>query len=724
MRTAIRGLVLTAIAGMSWAARAQDLSLELRTKDVRSEYRIGEAIALQLIFTSSNKQYIVDTSFRYAYPGLQRQQDDFLVDPRDGSSDPMEDYRRALSSDELFVIDGFRGIGRLGAEPVTLDLFLNGYVRFSKPGRYVLTLRDRRVSVTRRSWNEPPQEIELMSKPLSLTILPADTKWQQQQLGSALEALKKRPGVEVQACQTLMSLGTPEAELAMVDALEDEYEASGCGFSWALLGVRNRNTVLERMQQKLGDPQANISPQFVESMATLMTLDDERRTNFFQRQAEAREQIDGELFARVGEKRGPARNAVISTLVDESLTYSGAGDSAWRTQVSRLATEVFDQLSPTAQSTLLSASWSDVASPAMAQVLRRCAEADSTVSCGHLQGELLLVRLNELSPADAREVVLADAQKENPRFPARVLAMLPDKELPELDGMLRQHLQSKSGNLDTTAGLIQRYATGAIAGAVLSFLDENGPRQLGGEVEPNLIAYLLRVQPDAGAQQLRAALVVRNGTGGYKYLLRDVAQRAPSPKIQQIAIDALSDPDPDVVQSAVQALALVGEEQAKAALYQRLGEWCAKWRGRERDMFWIPGDGPITDDRYLGDELIRSIATGAGWLLTEEDQRQLLQSAVTENQKQQVNQFVDAARNRPIAITIVDASSPHVQIIVAQYSYESAELVNRKLSQFPARTSFLLQSIPPESAETRSAMAEIQSFLTQHEMCFEIRKTQ
>jgi hypothetical protein len=76
-----------------------------------------------LVFTSSNKQYIVDTSFRYPYPALQRQQDDFLVDPRDGSGDPMEDYRRALSSDELFVNDGLRGIGRLGAEPVTLDLY-------------------------------------------------------------------------------------------------------------------------------------------------------------------------------------------------------------------------------------------------------------------------------------------------------------------------------------------------------------------------------------------------------------------------------------------------------------------------------------------------------------------------------------------------------------------------------------------------------------------------
>jgi hypothetical protein len=99
IRTAIRGLMLVAaIGGMLWAeqlARAQDVSLEVRTKDGRAEYRIGEPIALQMVFTSTNQQYVVDTSFRY--PALQGSQDDFLINPKEGTSDPMEDYRRAIS---------------------------------------------------------------------------------------------------------------------------------------------------------------------------------------------------------------------------------------------------------------------------------------------------------------------------------------------------------------------------------------------------------------------------------------------------------------------------------------------------------------------------------------------------------------------------------------------------------------------------------------------------
>jgi hypothetical protein len=140
-----------------------------------------------------------------------------------------------------------------------------------------------------------------------------------------------------------------------------------------------------------------------------------------------------------------------------------------------MAADVFEQLNAQAQSALLSAQWNQVASPAMVPVLRRCAEAASTETCGQAQSELLVARLNELSPRDAREVILADMLSENPRFSAKAASLLPEHELPELDGMLREHLVNKSGNLDTTAGLIQRHASGGISGAVLEFLKENEP---------------------------------------------------------------------------------------------------------------------------------------------------------------------------------------------------------------------------------------------------------
>lgn len=725
-RGPVPGAVLAAIIGLWWgqrAARAQDVSLEARTKDGRSEYHIGEPIELQLTFRSTSKQYIVDTSFRF--PDLSRQRDEFIVSPPEGVSDPMEDYRRALSKNEQCIdcFGGLRGFGRLGDKPVTMDVFLNRYVRFSKPGHYILSIRDRRVSVVRNAPNEPTQEIGLMSKPLALTIAAADAEWQQGQLGSALEVLKKGPGVDVNACEIVTSLGTPEAEVAMADGLLDENKSVGCGFSYAILGVRNRALVLEHMQRKLESPESSVTPQFVETMANLMAVEAEGGSSFSQTQAEARKRINDQLLELLDTKKGAARFAAISTLVSESLN-SGAGDMAGGARVLRLAAEIFDRLSDQAQSSLLSPRWKDIASPAMVGVLRRCAEAETTAPCGRLQGDLLLLRLNELSPGDAREVILGDMRKGNPRFPARVLAILTDKELPEMDAVLRDHLQSKDSNVDATAELIERYATGTITGVVQSYLDEKGMGQLGGQVEANLIAYLLRVQPDAGAQRLRAALAVRNGTGWYKYLLRDVAQRTPSADIQPIAMDALSDANPEVVQSAVQALALIGDERAMAALFERLREWHAKWIGRDRDLFWTPGEDPNTDDRHLGDELIHSLGTASAWLLTETELQQLLQSAITENQKQQAQRFIATTKSRPVAITLIDSGYPHVQIIIGQYSYEDAQAAKRKLLQFPAGTSFQLQPVPSDGKEAQDMAVGIQSFLTDHGMHIETRKPQ
>ena len=285
--TALGVVLVAAVIGLWWdeqASWAQDVSLEARTKDGRSEYRIGEPIALQLTFSSSSKQYIVDTSFRFSH--LSRQMDEFIVSPSEGVTDPMEDYRRALSKNVLaFDFNGgLRGFGRLGDKPVTLDLFLNRYVRFSKPGHYVLSIRDRRVSVVRHAPNEPAQEIELISKPLILTIASADAEWQQGQLVSALEVLKKGPGVDVNACEIVTSLGTPEAEVAMADGLLDENSASvSCGFSYALLGVRNRTLVLEHMQKKLESPETSVAPQFVETMASLMAVEEEGAADFLTR---------------------------------------------------------------------------------------------------------------------------------------------------------------------------------------------------------------------------------------------------------------------------------------------------------------------------------------------------------------------------------------------------------------------------------------------------------
>jgi hypothetical protein len=237
LRIALLAAFVVPPCGMALAS-PQDVSLELRTADGRGEYHAGELIPLQMQFTSNNKSYVVETSFHF--PELQAPRDEFLVDPAEGWSDPLADYRQALSRTEVFFGGGLIGFGHLGGKPVVLDLFLNKYVRFSKPGRYVVSVKEHRVSFLRTSENEGGQPIELTSRPLSLVITAASPEWQQQQLASVLEIIKKAPGANDTACEIVSALGTLAAELAMVDDLKRTNEQRGCYFSPALLGLVNR----------------------------------------------------------------------------------------------------------------------------------------------------------------------------------------------------------------------------------------------------------------------------------------------------------------------------------------------------------------------------------------------------------------------------------------------------------------------------------------------------
>src|SRR6266404_6080340 len=128
---------------------AQEVVFDLRTQDGRSEYRIGEPISLELVFTSASREYIVDTSSRY--PEIYQPRDEISVEPRDGWQAPFADYRHAFSSQGFFDRGGLRGFARTGDKPAIVELRLNHFVRFTRPGQYLLRIKSARVSPVRRS---------------------------------------------------------------------------------------------------------------------------------------------------------------------------------------------------------------------------------------------------------------------------------------------------------------------------------------------------------------------------------------------------------------------------------------------------------------------------------------------------------------------------------------------------------------------------------------------
>ena len=157
-----------------------------------------------------------------------------------------------------------------------------------------------------------------------------------------------------------------------------------------------------------------------------------------------------------------------------------------------------------------------------------------------------------------------------PRFNASVLGMLPDKELPEVEQALVEHLNSEQ-SFDVSANIatvIHRYATSVIEGRVTAFLDPVLGK-LGCAVQQPLLAYVLKVDPDGARPRLESAMAARGeGFSACNHgLLPEIAKLQNHQILQEIALRALDDPDPQIVSSAAADLMEYGTPSAGDVLW-------------------------------------------------------------------------------------------------------------------------------------------------------------
>jgi hypothetical protein len=355
-------------------AFGQTVSVELRTKTGRAEFHVGEVILVDLLFVASTPN-TYERNGGIALPESHPMPDTFLVEPPEGWADPLGDYRKALFKamhSGHFPMSGSILSAKhvLGAEPYVLSLILNDYVRFSRPGRYVLQVQDSGVtSVTTQHG-----VIALTSNQLELVILPADSEWQQNQLRETLSSLAQLKGVIdsharsyrsslSDSCISLRAMGIPAAGTAMVDSLRDEDLFSTCSFQVGLLEFPDPKFILERIRERFKDPDFPVTYTFFNTMAMISLLAEGHPNQLF---GPEREKIDRrleqQLLSVVSRKRGEAKAQAINTLVAMCLAAYGSTaveyahfpreTSRLNTQVFQVAIANFELLSPGIQTML------------------------------------------------------------------------------------------------------------------------------------------------------------------------------------------------------------------------------------------------------------------------------------------------------------------------------------------------------------------------------------
>ncbi len=709
--------------------------LDVQTTNGKTQFRIGEIIPLKLSFTSSSaKKYQINLA---AYDRSGRMNyEKFTIQPVDGWSDPLLAY----FARGAFMMGGLTNFSFLSQEPTVIHLDLNEWVRFDRPGEYSLRVVSSRVGELPEDKSYAEASNQLTSNELRLTIVSAGKPWQEETLKRAVATLDgHRPSgkktslaadrmQEAQtALKTVRYLGTAEAakELARRFRGEDTHADFECMFG--LIGSLHRDVALSEMQRLLNDPDHPVSSTFLYALTILMRSRNQSPETAFEEDRINRATVQRELLAAVSQKRGKALALTLNTVLETGGSEDGKPKPIDGQIAARIAA-IFDQLPIEKQMEILEHRWELIKSPAFLPILRKYAKQYrefnvpnemSAYNSLHLTGAALK-HWYELAPDEARPVIIQEIIRPRPRYSARILGILPDKTMPEVEHALAEHFTAEQDSYaaDNLASLLHRYATDAVLPQVLPVVDKNVGKWACA-IQAPILAYLLRVNPSVSKPRIEAAMAAR----GDEYsacnhsLLMEVGALQSDPLLEEIAVRSLDDNDPEVAGNAAAFLGKFGSPAAEDKLWERLSRWSEKWRGREKIFRYVPGESnPNLWHGNLGMNLVLALASGKPWLADEGKLRRLQQLAVGSDMQHQVEQILSGWEKKPWSISYFRAGDqPHFRVL--QYETDSLKALEEKLKQFADDSTFTWTGNRAQATEDeRKIIKEVSEYLVSNGM--------
>jgi hypothetical protein len=722
----------TASVSAPASAQSSDVRLQVQTENGRTQFQMGELIPLKLSFTSSAlKKYQInmasyDRSGRMGYEA-------FLLEPETGWSDPLHTY---------FAYGGFMGGGLstskfLSREPTDISLDLNEWVRFDQPGKYTLRVVSRRVGELLADKSYPNSSVELTSNELQLTIIPAGKVWQEATLKKAIAVMDKIEGVgdkatgeqsndKQAALRTLRYLGSVEAtkELARRLRGDDSHTDFTCMFG--LVGSPYADVALNEMRRLLIAPDHPVSSTFLFTLKVLMRNAEQPQDKLREEEAHNWETLQSDLLSAVSQKRGKALALSLNTIL-ETISYEQGKSNPLSAQLLSQIATVFDQLPEEKQLQIIEYRWEMIKGPLFLPILRKYArrykefpipnEVNAYNSL-HLSGTALL-HWYELEPQEARPVIIQEMLRPRPRYNAKILGVLPDKTLPEVEQALAEHFVKAEDYYaaENLASLLERYATDSVLPQILPIVDKNVGKWAC-SIQAPILAYMLRVNPDLARPRIEAAMAARGPeySACNRGLLNDVAAMQQDPMLEEIASRSLDDEDPEVAASVATFLGRYGSAAAEEMLWKRLLLWNEKWRGREQELRYIPGErNENSDYGSIGSNLILALATGQSWLADESKLRKLRQLALGQDMQQQVDNMLSDWNGQSYTIFYFPAGKEK-RFRAVQYELESLKSLEEKLAQFAPGSSFIWSGTGSSASEDQQMFKELSEFLTGHGM--------
>ncbi len=708
----------------------RNVVLKVSIANDRREFRMGETIPLQLSFSSTLKDRYQINLAQYDRSG-RMEYERFTVSPAQGAVDPLVKY--------LSVGGGLTSFQFLSSAPWTIKLNLNEWVRFTQPGEYRLIISSGRVGVRNPSSPSGTSQVTARSNELTLKIVAADPAWQKRVFDNAVANLNAPAPVKAeqreqyatsrrQAVETLRFLGTADAVRELAKRLRGDPGGLDHICMLGLISAPERSVARTALAEALADPDHPINATFLYALQRVNSDTTTGNVNWEEAHA-AQQRVFEELLAALPGKRGKALPISLSTAVNQAWSLTALPQQTTDKLISQLVS-MFDQLPPSEQNNLLSFRWNKIKSPALLPILKRHAQSyrdfpqmrESNAYNSLQLSAAALRRWYELDPDGARPAIITEITRPRPRFDARVLGLLPDKTLPEVEFALAEHFLA-TDDLDgesNLASLIARYATDAVLPQITEKVDARIGKWACASQNP-ILAYILRVSPASAQPRIEKAIAARGeGFSACNHsLFQTISEIQSDPLLEEIGIKSLDDPDPQVAMSAATMLGNFGSAAAESALWQRYASWNAQWAGRESELNSTLAD-PVNEKVFqfgLGRNLMQALATGKSWLSNKTRLQRLSQVTKVSQIQQQLDSYLKIWDEPVVSISFQHGAEPFPFIAqVAQYEFRSLDALKEKLAQFPSGTKFLLSTPPVESPANDQTRVQLRTFLSGHGM--------
>jgi hypothetical protein len=684
------------------------LRVHVQYPEGRTAFHMGERIPIRLEFTTDAPGKYTLNATAHDRSG-RMPTEEFVREVAADAPDPYQDYF------DLGVIGSIMGGAQrrpiLGATPEFVDLDLNDWVRFDKPGMHRLYLRSHRIS--------KPVYLAPVSQLFEVRILPPDPNWESDRLLALSEILKQGPLDPLHATTTevyesrrnaareLRFLATPGAVRFNIQ------QALLPGFDFdtlLLIGTRHRSVAVEELDRYIAHPIVPLRGWDIRLRALFSFVEKERPTvlpaswmsdpsdafvavvkghqarysSYLESEAtriipllkakesDARKQ-SAEAIAEIAPKAAAAAGIVPPD--DYGLTRTqlieGFATFPKNQQEELLEPRRFDlirgrEIVPALISVITAAQSQPLAdNPIMINVFG----PDADILAG-----TALLRLAQVAPLQASEIIRKDIAAGEFRFRSFAMQQEAARSISEADAVFIELLKS---NPNGAIPVIARFGSPELHAQMAKLYQEQ--RFDNCFAVEHFVVYFTRITGNAKALKERLANV--RGRSCMKMLISRIAAVAWNSDVEATLVELLQGDDAEFAKEAAGLLAAYGGGAVESRLWARLQRWSETWKGRTAEL------ASNENESNLGWTLIRSLTGAKSWIMDEPRRERLRGLCIDEECRK--NWAPPMGAPPAISIEVVHGGDRYPAAYrVNGYGASTFDGLKSKLQQYPAGTSF------------------------------------